>query len=275
MGISFSKIMPLIALHTDNPDVDQAVRAGLSKRCVVARTASWARFLYLVRERPVTCAVVDEGALRFPPGSDGALAELRTAFPSVAVVLISRPQSDPFMLLRLGRVGIDGLVLMGTDDVTRAVQEAVARALARGTEALVARALSSYVPARSYRALRLALEGVQRNWRTADLARQIGYSRPHLSWHLRSDGLPSAGHLLVWARLLHAGRWLTDPGRSAESVSRQLEYSSGAAFRRALRNYTGATPTRVSEEGGFRFVLEHFRRCCGIGQLGRKGLSVA
>jgi AraC-like DNA-binding protein len=267
--------MSLIALYTGNPDVEGAVRAGLGERSVVARTASWARFLHLVRERPATCAVVDEGAVRSPSGAEGALAELRTAFPSVAVVLISRPQSDPFMLLRLGRAGIDGLVLVGTDDVARAVPEAVARALARGTEALVARALGSYLPARSCRAVRLALEGVQRSWRTAELARQAGYSRPHLSWRLRSDGLPSAGHLLVWARLLHAGRWLTDPGRSAESVSRQLEYSSGAAFRRALRNYTGATPTRVTAEGGVRFVLEHFRRCCGIGEPGRKRLSVA
>jgi AraC-like DNA-binding protein len=267
--------MPLIALYTGNPDVDRAARVALSERNVVARTASWDRFLHLVRERPATCAVVDEGTLRSPSGGEGALAELRAAFPSISIVLISRPQSDPFMLLRLGRAGVDGLVLVGADDIARALPETVARALARGTEALVARSLSSYLPARSCRALRLALEGVQRNWRTADLARHVGYSRPHLSCHLRSDGLPSAGHLLVWARLLHAGRWLTDPGRSAESVSRQLEYSSGAAFRRALRNYTGATPTRVAAEGGVPFVLERFRRCCGIGQPRRRGLSVA
>src|ERR671934_141929 len=46
-----------------------------------------------------------------------------------------------------------------------------------------------------------------------------------------------------------------EPGRTGESVSRQLEYSSGAAFRRALREYTGATPTHVAERGGLEFVL--------------------
>jgi AraC-like DNA-binding protein len=267
--------MPLIGLYTGDIEVDQAIRAGLGDRHVVARTASWERFLHLLRERPATCAVVDHGTLRVPPGAEGALAELRASFPSLAVVLIARSQADPFMLLRLGRAGIDGLVLVGADDVTQAVREAVARALTQGTEALVARALSAYLPARSFQALRLALEGVQRNWRTEDLARHVGYSRPHLSHHLKTAGLPSAGHLLVWARLLHAGRWLTDPGRSAESVSRQLEYSSGAAFRRALRNYTGATPTQVVMEGGFGFVMGRFRRCCGIGRQGRKDLSVA
>jgi AraC-like DNA-binding protein len=77
-------------------------------------------------------------------------------------------------------------------------------------------------------------------------------------------GLPSAGQLLVWAKLLHASRWLGDPGRSAESVSRQLEYSSGAAFRRALRTFVGATPTEVVTEGGLRFILGRFLDECGI-----------
>lgn len=267
--------MPLIGLYTRNPEVDRQVTRGLGSRHMVARTASWERFIRLVRERPATCAVVDEGTLRLPSGAEGAVAELRASYPSVAVVLLSRPQTDPFTLLRLGRAGIDGLVLVGTDDVSQAVPVAVGRALAKGTEALVVRALSSYLPARSCQALRLALEAVQRNWNTEDLAQRVGYSRPHLSEGLKTSGLPSAGHLLVWARLLHAGRWLTDPGRSAESVSRQLEYSSGAAFRRALRSYTGATPTEAIVEGGFSFVLGRFRARCGIGRSSRKGLSVA
>ncbi|MGW8267638.1 MAG: hypothetical protein ACWGSQ_14830, partial [Longimicrobiales bacterium] len=43
-----------------------------------------------------------------------------------------------------------------------------------------------------------------------------------------------------------------------ESVGRQLEYSSGAAFRRALKHYTGATPTSVREGGGLRLILRRF-----------------
>jgi AraC-like DNA-binding protein len=71
--------------------------------------------------------------------------------------------------------------------------------------------------------------------------------------------------LLIWAKLLDAGRWLTDPGLSAENVSRQLEYSSGAAFRRALRTYLRVTPTQVKEEGGLRLVLRRFLDACGLG----------
>jgi hypothetical protein len=47
-------------------------------------------------------------------------------------------------------------------------------------------------------------------------------------------------------------------------VSRQLEYSSGAAFRRALRTYVGATPTEVKEQGGLRLVLGSFLDACGL-----------
>ncbi len=77
--------------------------------------------------------------------------------------------------------------------------------------------------------------------------------------------MPSAGHLLTWSKLLHAGRWLDDPGRSAESVSRQLEYSSGAAFRRTLHNYVGGTPTSLRDRGAFRRVLAAFLDECGLG----------
>jgi hypothetical protein len=81
---------------------------------------------------------------------------------------------------------------------------------------------------------------------------------------LKELGLPSTGHLLTWARLLHAGRWLEEPGRTGESVSRQLEYSSGAAFRRALRQYTGARPREVSDGGGLAFVLGRFIASCKL-----------
>jgi AraC-like DNA-binding protein len=121
----------------------------------------------------------------------------------------------------------------------------------------------------------MSLEGVQRRWTTGRLAEVLALSRPHLSVCLKHAGLPSAGHLLVWSRLLHAGRWLTDPGRTAESVSRQLEYSSGAAFRRALRSYVGASPTEVKAYGGLTFILDRFLVRCNLDRHRRDGRSVA
>ena len=65
-------------------------------------------------------------------------------------------------------------------------------------------------------------------------------------------------------RRVVAGCWLSEPGRTGESVSRQLEYANGSTFRRALRNYVGATPTEVREEGGLSLVLSRFLNRCGL-----------
>ncbi|MGD8320559.1 MAG: AraC family transcriptional regulator [Gemmatimonadota bacterium] len=266
--------MPFLALLTRDAGVERAVRLAVGERHVVARAGAWDRLRYLVRERPTTCVLLDEASLPAVSGTAGAVSELRKLFPSLALVLIARPDTDPFDLLCLGRAGIDHLVLVRLDDLERDVRETVARSLRYGTEALVARATSSYLPARLVRAVRLALEGAQRQWTTEMLARRMGLSRPHLSVLLKAAGLPSAGHLLVWARLLHGGRWLSDPGRSAESVARQLDYSSGAAFRRALRRYVGLTPTEVVERGGISVMLSRFLDRCGFGDR-REDRSVA
>ena len=274
-GYIFSEDMPFVSLLTRDPDVERSVRRPLEGRHVVARAGSWDRLLHSLRERPATCAVLDEADLPALARPAGALAELRARFPSVSVVWLARPAADPLDLLRLGRAGVDRLLLVPVDDVERDVSDAVARALGRGTAALVTREVSPYLPPRSLAAVRMALDDVHRRPSADGLAGSLGLSRPHLSVCLKSSGLPSVGHMLVWARLLHAGRWLSDPGRSAESVSRQLDYSSGAAFRRALKVYLGATPTQVADRGGLSFVLERFLRRCGLGPGYRRGRSAA
>ena len=267
--------MAFISLLTRDVEVERAARRELEDRHVVARSGSWERLLHGIRERPVTGAILDEAFLPRLGRPAGAVAELRARFPSVALVWLARPGADPLDLLRLGRAGIDRLLLVPVDEVEREIAVCVARALGRGTEALVTREISPYLPLRILAAVRLALDDVHHH-RTADeFADRMGLSRPHLSVCLKELGLPSAGHLLGWVRLLHAGRWLSDPGRSAESVSRQLDYSSGAAFRRALRAYVGVTPRRVAEGGGLGFVLERFLQRCGLGRSGAHGRSAA
>jgi AraC-like DNA-binding protein len=166
--------------------------------------------------------------------------------------------------------------LLPLDVLTREeLHLAIWGALGSSTEALVARAVSPHVPDREARMVRLALEGVQRGWGTEELSRTLGLTRPHASVRLKSCGLPSTGHLLTWAKLLHAGRWLGDPGRSAQSVSRQLEYSSGAAFRRALRAYGEMTPSEVKASGGLSAVLRRFLDACGLPYTLHRDRSVA
>jgi AraC-like DNA-binding protein len=54
-----------------------------------------------------------------------------------------------------------------------------------------------------------------------------------------------------------------------------LEYSSGAAFRRALRRYAELTPTQVRKSGGLPPVLSRFLDACGLPDTLQGDLSVA
>ncbi len=255
----------------------------MEPRHSVAFGHSWGGLNRVVRERPVIGALIDLDAVPSFPSAEGALAGLRAQFPHLGLVLLLRRHRDPFTLFRVGKAGIANLSILFLDEVRLGMARALARAGDDGATSRVLRALSPHLTGRELRVAFLAMDFVHRRWTAEDLAGEAGLSRPHLSECLKKSGLPSVGHLLLWARLFHAGHWLEDPGRTGESVGRQLEYSSGAAFRRALKLYTGATPMEVREGGGLRLVLHHFFRRTGlpapgsrfrVGVAGGKGRSV-
>jgi len=267
--------MSLLAVLSRDTSLLESLREPGRTQGEVASARSWDRLLWLVRERPVTCVVLDSAAMTPATEAHVGVADLRRRFGSVSTVFVHRAHVSPWTLFRLGRVAIDGLALASMELPAEALRDAIGRAAADSTDALVTRSIGTSLPLWELSVIRLALNGVQLGWDTEALAEASGLSRPHLSVRLKEAGLPSAGHLLIWAKLLHAGRWLTDAGRSAESVSRQLDYSSGAAFRRALHNYVGGTPTEVQETGGFWRVLAAFLDVCGLHASLRSGRSVA
>lgn len=259
--------MALIAVHARDRGLRHRIVAVLGGDHELAGSPSWEGFERMVRERPATVGVVDLASLRRGRGAVGPLLRFRARFQGLGLVLLVQRHRDPVVLFRLGSTGIQNLVLMEQEGLGHFLPKSVGRALERGAASLVTRAVSAYLPGREFRAVRTALDGVHRRWSAEEFAEVVGLSRPFLSECFKEWGLPSVGHFLLWTRLLHAGYWLTDRGRTAESVSRQLEYSSGAAFRRALKHYTGATPTEVVEAGGFSFVLRHFLDACSFSPL--------
>jgi AraC-like DNA-binding protein len=265
--------MALITVLSQDPAVSTQLVAGRGPMSV-AVTRSWERLLWLVRERPVTDVVLDSAALP-SRDMDISVGDLKRRFPSVGIVFLYRHELDPMTLLQLGQAGISGLTLARYEHLSDGLRRGLAASARRSTSGLVQRALGARVVARERQVVRSALEGVALGWRTDDLAAAAGWTRAHLSTLLKSQGLPSAGHLLLWARLLHAGRWLTEPGRTAGSVSRQLEYANGATFRRALRNYLGETPGSLIEAGGFSVVLSRFLDVCGLRGSVQDSRSVA
>jgi AraC-like DNA-binding protein len=165
---------------------------------------------------------------------------------------------DPFTLFHIGKADIRNLVPLPAMELEQGLLKAIARAGEGGATAFVMRALSSLVPRRELQTVFLAMDSAHRRWSAEQMAEEVGLTRPYLSECFKRVGLPSVGHFLLWTRLFHAGHWLEEPGRTGESVGRQLEYSSGAAFRRALKLYTDSTPTRIRENGGLRLVFQAF-----------------
>lgn len=265
--------MSLLAVLASERAMEHRLTELLEPEHSLALGHSWGGLLRLVRERPVTGAIVDLGAVQPLPSTHASLMSFRSQFPHLGLVLMIRRFEDPFTLFRLGRAGIQNLILLTLDGGKSDFRRAVVKAHGQSATATVMRVLSPLLPRRELRMTFLAMDSVHRRWSAEELAGEVGLTRPFLSERMKALGLPSLGHFLLWTRLFHAGLWLEEPGRTGESVGRQLEYSSGAAFRRALKHYTGATPMEVREGGGLRLVLRHFFSRSGL-QAPLHGLGV-
>jgi AraC-like DNA-binding protein len=68
--------------------------------------------------------------------------------------------------------------------------------------------------------------------------------------------------VLLWLRIIYGLDWLLEPGRSVESVAGQLGYSSGAAFRRAIKVTVGGRPTPLRNPEGLTAAVDGFIADC-------------
>lgn len=266
--------MALIITFASDRALRARFRSALEPLHSVVDAPTWEVFLRTVRERPVAGALVHLGEGRPGRPTLAPLFDARRRFPSIGLVAVLDHHRDPRPLFELGQAGFANLVLMSAGGFEWEVRRWVARASLKGTTSTVLRALSPFVPPREINWVKMAMNGVEHCWSAEEFAEVVGLSRPFLSERFKRHRLPSVGHFLVWVRMLHAAHWLPDPGRTGQSVSRQLEYSSGAAFRRALRVYVGGTPTQVAENGGLSYVLKRFMTACRFprrGRLGRAG----
>jgi AraC-like DNA-binding protein len=261
--------MGLLAKYLPDSDLSRVVDGFIGPWSDGFDVPTWASVGRFVRERPVTGLLLDVSALDRREGPE-QLCCLRRQYPSVGVVLVCPPPLDARTLFEIGRAcGELPLIVPGVDDLSELGTILSADAMDRTTAHVVSR-MSGFLPERELEILRATVEWTHRHLSSESLAHALGYSRPYLSQCLRAYGLPSLGRLQVWARLFHAGRWLRDPGRSAQGVARQLEYADGAGFRRTLRTFLAATPSTVVAEGGLPFVLNGFLRDCDLTPVVRR-----
>jgi AraC-like DNA-binding protein len=159
------------------------------------------------------------------------------------------------------------MVCAGRDEGPAALVRCMREHLNGGPLEEMVGALAGLVPAGVHRWLAPLLRSPAGAPTVPELARSAGCSPRTLRRTLQAAGLPTPEQLLAWRRLLHAAR-LLDDGRSADSVARSLEFSSGSALRKSLKQVTGLRPRELAARGGLRLLAALLlRRCGGVGGL--------
>ncbi|MEM7415415.1 MAG: helix-turn-helix domain-containing protein [Gemmatimonadota bacterium] len=266
--------MALITVLSRNPDVVAAVE-HFRPVAPVTVARGWERMEALVLTRPVTDVIFDGASFERSDDVGRLLADFHQDFPSVGLTYVDHGQLDGQNFLTAGLIGREGLSFGSYGDVRAGVRQGLTRSAIRSPTGMLLRAVGNRTPRFGRETLRAAMFAATLGWPSDRFARHVGYTRPHLSSLLRATRLPSPGQLLTWAKLLHAGHWLCDPGRTGQSVAAQLDYANGATFRRALRTYVGLTPTQVVALGGFDAVCRVFLDVTGLADSVEDGLSAA
>jgi AraC-like DNA-binding protein len=230
--------MALIAALLPNRS-DRDALGSAAEAHEVAWAASWRELHRLVRTQPVGTVVVD---LHAEARKDGVLRVFRFGekFPLTPVVVWG--EMDGRELFRLGKAGAADVVPSRDGGDRILVGEVLAEALERGLTERVDARLVGRVTEEARAVVRYAAARVPGGLQVPELAQAQGISVSTLERRCERWGIPTPGRLLLWLRALHGLRWLLEPGRSVESVADQLGYSSGAAFRRALRVTAGVGP---------------------------------
>ena len=225
----------------------------------VAWAADWRELLRLVKVRPAVAAVADLHAER---GKDGVLRIYRFAerFPLTPILVFGN--LDGRDIFRLGKAGATDVVPEGDASNAPLLEEMMGDALADQLAERLDERLRSKVRQEGRALVRTATARIADGVQVPDLAAAHGISVSTLERRCEQWGLTTPGRLLLWLRILYGLQWLLEPGRSVESVAGQLGYSSGAAFRRAIKATVGGRPTPLRNRAAFDSALETFASEC-------------
>jgi len=191
------------------------------------------------------------------PSREAAFLEirrLRTGYPDLALVAYADVREDDPELIRLGSLGVDGVVLARRPPWASGIRRAVDGALAGAGARSVGRSLRGRYPPAAADAVTWAVEHATEGPPVARLAAALGHTPRSLTGLLRAAGLPTPVRLLLWGRLLHAGALLGRDEYTVEEAALHLGYATASSFGRAIKGETGSTPGAVARKGGMAFV---------------------
>lgn len=250
--------MALIAALLPNPaDRDALGEAAPTHR--VLWTDDWRDLMAAVKREPVVAAIAD---LHAEPTKDGALRVLRFFRRYPRTPLLVWGDLDGRDLFRVGKAGAFDVVLAPESGnallVTERVEDATFDDIAERLDEAMRSRVGSDGRALIQSAAHRMADGIQ----VPNLADINGYSISTLERRCQEWGLTTPGRILLWLRIIYGLNWLQEPGRSVESVASQIGYSSGAAFRRALKVTLGSNTVSMRKPESLEAAFRGFVQDC-------------
>jgi AraC-like DNA-binding protein len=226
-------------------------------------TMAWARdwrdLTRVVKEKPAVVAIADLHAER---GKDGALRIYRFArrYPRTPIVVWG--DLDGRDLYRIGKAGATDVVMTCDTSNADLLSELIGGVTEDRLSTRIDERLAGRVDAEGRALVERAARGIPEAIQVPDLAEANGLSVSTLERRCQEWGLTTPGRILLWLRIIYGLAWLLEPGRSVESVAGQLGYSSGAAFRRAIKVTVGGRPTPLRNLDGLETAIDDFVADC-------------
>ena len=253
---TYRAFVGILAAFLPTPRCLARLQAAVGTLHDVRSASSWQAFDSVCAEHPVDVAVVDLYADGTP--NFDAIRRIRAQFDTVTLIAyVAFAPERSRDLFDLGRAGVVGLLLTDLDDRPRTIRSIVERAEARGAASELRRRLSAEsVIVRD--AVLVAVTRAHEHLNGDRLADIVGTSRRTLCAELQRAGFPPPAKLVTWGRLIVSGQMLCDRRRSADAVSRALDFPSGSAFRNTCQRYLGLTPSEVREAGNASPVIDRF-----------------
>lgn len=247
----------IAALLPDAADRDAFEAAASGHR--LAWADDWRDLIAVVKREPVSAAVADLHAER---GKDGALRVLRFSRRYPRTPLVIWGDLDGRDLFRLGKAGAFDVVVAPDTYNARLVAERIEDATTDHTALQVDETLRHRVGGEGRELVQAAAARIPDGIQVPELAELNGYSVSTLERRCQEWGLTTPGRVLLWLRIIYGIHWLLEPGRSVESVATQVGYSSGAAFRRAVKVTLENGARSMRESDGLDEALVGFARDC-------------
>lgn len=198
--------------------------------------------------------VIDAGRRETLPSP--RFAWLRRQHPATATLIVIDARGRELDLFRLGRLGVDEVLLDENGSALTELPAALERTLARGLARRVTTRLGGRMPSLVVDGLGWGVEHAEGLPTPAALAAGLGHPIGRYRRELRRLGAPSPQRILMWARLVRAAHLLQAEPEPVERVAHRLGYQAPTSLARAFRRETGLSPTEVRARGGVSAVLD-------------------